>query len=94
MDIEQLPVNYKLTLWRMDDWRTKKSFGPDGRGEHFYPRPDDGRDVPQWHCVIVPEKTCESCRQDRETAWFKGHGHTAQEAMDEAWQQIILGGIQ
>lgn len=84
-DLLEIPEHHKLTLVHYDAKRTRIWLGPTGR-EDFEtstkPTPPEG--IPLWHATIEQQQGCSQCQEYRGMLWFKGHGHTPDEAIQEA----------
>lgn len=82
-DLSKLPVNNKLFLRFLDKTSNRRAFGPTGDCE--FGGSWDEENPKLWHATITPIIVCESCCSEKERLWFRGHGHSADEAIQEAW---------
>ena len=84
-DLSGLPPNHQLRLQRIGVQQNRRRFGPTGNES------DDTWDIENpklWHATITRVVICEPCGSEHESTWFKGHGYSADEALQAAWDSL------
>ena len=88
--LEKIPQAHKLTLYHLTPNQVYRMLGTSGRDmEGLYKIIDNlGYTRLLWYCVITPINVCMHCHSETENRWYKGHGETCDEAIQEALAQM------
>jgi hypothetical protein len=83
-DLSALPPNHKLYLRHLGVQQNRRLFGPSGDETDSW----DAENPKLWHATITRVVICDPCGSDHESMWFKGHGYSAEEALEAAWRSL------
>jgi hypothetical protein len=89
VEFPELVQPFRFTLERLTPKETIRRYGPwgDNKEHDFRTRGPAPETLPQWHAIIAPHESCEHGHIE-EYMSFRGHGHTAAEAITEAVNQL------
>jgi hypothetical protein len=91
--LEKIPQAHKITLYHLTPNQVYRKFGSTGRDEDWMlglPTKADCQGYTKllWYCVITPVNICIHCNAETENRWYRGHGETCDEAIQEALSQM------